>query len=93
MRKKVSISFVVAVLALVYLLLLVGFPALEQAILNIDFEPYWRMNEDGTLTLVETASCDSGSVTPGAMYFVPGIIGVLAIVAIWKLKREVKKDG
>lgn len=75
MSKKTAISIMAAVVVVVYLLLLVGLPALTE--------------------VVSTYPVDEPEAfaTPTIMYFVPGVIGALVIIAIWKSKKEVREDG
>jgi len=44
-------------------------------------------------TMPTSTTYDSGApATPTVMYFVPGVIGILAVVAICKLKKEAEHE-
>jgi len=74
MNKKLAISLVLLMEALVYLFLLVGMPALEGAL----FCP--------------TCNARELFAPPLILYFMPGLIGLLFIVVIWKQRKEVKSE-
>ena len=98
-NKKLAISMVMVVMAVIYLFLLVGLPALENMILPC-----------GSSNLSETANFTTSNITvdwivgpavdirpdrerfkaPLIIYFVPGLVGIYAIVIIAIAKERTK---
>lgn len=103
MNKKRAVLITVMAMAVIYLFLLVGIPALENMV-----PPYGGYEETAATILSPeaTANWTAGpsfptrtynfdprpyrEKTPRVMYALPGLIGIVAIVLILKQKKEVK---
>jgi len=97
MSKKWAISITAGIMALVYLFLLVGMPALEKLYPPCESRnpynpavPNITANWTAAGPSVDTRPYCRIYEAPLFLYFVPGLIGIGIVVAILKQKKEVK---